>query len=439
MTPILSNAGNTAMLCRIPTDRFKTGLLSFLAAIPIDRESACLAPLLLSVLRRGTAHYPTLADISRRLDWLWGTGFSVRSSYRGNLLMVGFTANLLDASYLPGGGDDLLSGVPELRSEILLAPVRDADGLLSARYTESEKGLQIDAIRAQKNNPRSYACDRARGILYAEEPCGIPLWGTEEQTAAVTHGELTAYYERFLRDFHPMVFSVGTASEARLTQEITARFGGRLTAPGTLPHCGHRLKKRTEPVRVTETLPVSQSQLVLGLRSGILLGEPDFFACAVYNELLGMSPVSRLFVYVREKKSLCYSCSSGYQGPFGSLLISCGLKKENREAAEEEILHQLELIRTGDFSEEELDAAKKSLTNAYRQLEDSAGGTENYWLGRMLMGNGTALPPSESILRIAAVSREDILRVASAVTVEVTYFLEGTLAGEEGTDDDEGI
>ena len=51
MTPILSNAGNTAMLCRIPTDRFKTGLLSFLAAIPIDRESACLAPLLLSVLR----------------------------------------------------------------------------------------------------------------------------------------------------------------------------------------------------------------------------------------------------------------------------------------------------------------------------------------------------------------------------------------------------
>ena len=46
-----------------------------------------------------------------------------------------------------------------------------------------------------------------------------------------------------------------------------------------------------------------------------------------------------------------------------------------------------------------------------------------------------------SRLRIdsAAVSREDILRVASAVTVEVTYFLEGTLAGEEGTDDDEGI
>lgn len=229
--------------------------------------------------------------------------------------MVGFTANLLDASYLPGGGDDLLSGVPELMSEILLAPVRDADGLLSARYTESEKGLQIDAIRAQKNNPRSYACDRARGILYAEEPCGIPLWGTEEQTAAVTHGELTAYYERFLRDFRPMVFSVGTASEARLTQEITARFGGRLTAPGTLPHCGHRLKKRTEPVRVTETLPVSQSQLVLGLRSGILLGEPDFFACAVYNELLGMSPFRGCLSTCAKKRACATPAPPGIRDP----------------------------------------------------------------------------------------------------------------------------
>ena len=366
-------------------------------------------------------------------------GFSVRSSYRGNLLTVGFTANLLDGSYLPGGGDDLLSGVAELMSEILLAPVRDADGLLSEKYTESEKALQIDAIRAQKNNPRSYACDRMRSILYQNEPCGIPLWGTEEQTAAVTREALTAYYDRFLGAFHPILFSVGSTGDERLTREILDRFGGRLTAPGQLPMCGHRLEKRTEPVRVEEALPVRQSQLVLGLHCGILTGDDDFFACAVYNELLGMSPISRLFVYVREKKSLCYSCSSGYRGTHGTLQISCGLKKENRAAAEEEILHQLDLIRAGDFTDAELDAAKQSLTNAYRQLEDSPGGLESYWLGRMLMGSGAAIPLSESIRRVANVTRGEILRVAAAVTVEVTYFLEGTLADEEEPDDDEGI
>ena len=440
MTPNVTNAGSAAKVCHIRTDRFKTGLFSFLSAMPIDRESACLAPLLLSVLRRGTRHYPTLSAISRRLDWLWGAGFSVRSSYRGNLLIVGFTASLLDGSYLPDGGKDLLTGIPELMQEILLAPVRDADGLLSAKYVESEKGLQCDAIRAQKNNPRTYACDRARSILYDTEPCGIPLWGSEEETAAVTREALTDYYHRFLQAFRPLVFSVGTTAPEQLTQQITSRFGGILTAPDTLPTCGHRLAKRAAPVRVTETLPVSQSQLVLGLRSGILLGDDDFFACSVYNELLGLSPVSRLFVYVREKKSLCYSCSSSYQGTFGSLLIACGLKKENRAAAEEEILHQLDLIRAGDFSDDELTAAKKSLVNAYRQLEDSAGGLEGYWLGRMLMGAGNALPIADSIRRIEAVSRADLLRVAQNITVEVTYFLEGTLAGEEAdSDEDDGI
>lgn len=58
----------------------------------------------------------------------------------------------------------------------------------------------------------------------------------------------------------------------------------------------------------------------------------------------------------------------------------------------------------------------------------------------MLMGSGNELPIADSICRIEAVSRADLLRVAQNITVEVTYFLEGTLAGEEAdSDEDDGI
>lgn len=431
-----TTAGGTARLCRIGTDRFKAGLLSVLAAIPIDRESACLAPLLLSVLRRGTKHYPTLTEVNRRLDRLWGTAFSIRSSYRGDLLLVGFSAGLLDGSYLPEGGDELLHGVTDLMREILLEPIRDADGLLSARYVESEKQLQIDAIRAQKNNPAAYAADRAKALLFAEEPCGIPLLGTEEETAAVTREQLTAYYDRFLAAFRPIVFSVGSTSAERLSRELDGCFGGRLTAPDALPCSVHRLAKRDEPLRVTEQLEVAQSQLVLGLRTGILLGDAAFCACSVYNEMLGVSPVSRLFTYVREKQSLCYSCSSTYRGTHGSITVACGIKRENRERAEAEILHQLDLLCRGDFTDDELNAAKNSLVNAYRQFSDSASGMESFRLGRMLACGEDAPTAEESILGIERVSREDVIRIAREVTVEVIYFLEGTLA-EEDTDDED--
>ena len=74
MIPNIYPAGRAATLYTAETDRFKTGLFSVLSTLPITRENAVFAPLLLSVLRRGTQQYPTLSDISRRLDWLWGAG-----------------------------------------------------------------------------------------------------------------------------------------------------------------------------------------------------------------------------------------------------------------------------------------------------------------------------------------------------------------------------
>ena len=178
MLPNRYQAGR-ATVWILPTGRFKEGLLSVSSVMPVTPENACLAPLLLSVLRRGTRKYPTLADVNRRLDYLWGTGLSLRSHYRGNLLVLGLSAELLDGRFLPDGGIGLTDGVLELMHEILFCPLLDDDGLLSARYVESEKELQCNAIRAVKNNPRAYAAERARALLYEGEPCGIPHRGAD--------------------------------------------------------------------------------------------------------------------------------------------------------------------------------------------------------------------------------------------------------------------
>ena len=133
MIPKLYPIGANGSLRVCETDRFKAGMLSVSSVMPITPENACLAPLLLSVLRRGTEKYPTLADVNRRLDYLWGTSFSLRCYYRGNLMIVGFSADLLDPSYLPSGADSLLDGVLELMDQMLYHPLLDENGL---RYME---------------------------------------------------------------------------------------------------------------------------------------------------------------------------------------------------------------------------------------------------------------------------------------------------------------
>ena len=356
MLPNRYQAGR-ATVWILPTGRFKEGLLSVSSVMPVTPENACLAPLLLSVLRRGTRKYPTLADVNRRLDYLWGTGLSLRSHYRGNLLVLGLSAELLDGRFLPDGGIGLTDGVLELMHEILFCPLLDDDGLLSARYVESEKELQCNAIRAVKNNPRAYAAERARALLYEGEPCGIPLYGTEEQTMAVTREELTGYWRRWTASLRPDCFYVGPMEAGLLLGKLTRAFGtelgisdgswtmdaglagqmpagrgaacatatrdsaprernaGTATDPaadacsgrtaagetgGTLaenlfaenavgtPSAGNVSAGKEGPGcpdgvpatvrRVRETLEVSQSQLVIGLRCGVRLGDPDFYA-----------------------------------------------------------------------------------------------------------------------------------------------------------------
>ena len=434
MIPKNYDLGTSSVLRVCSTDRFKAGALSVSSVMPVDENTACMAPLLLSVLRRGTEKYPTLSDINRRLDYLWGTSFSIRSFYLGNCQVVGFTADLLDPSYLPQGGDEIVDGVLELMEQLLFYPILDEDGLLSAKYVESEKQLQCDAIRAARSNSKSYAAERCKELLLEGEPGGISMYGTEEQTMAVTREALTAFWKDWLEHLYLDCFYVGGEDTSTLLKKLEAVFGDRIPRKPMTPPVVLGSVKTGREIRVNETMPVSQSQLMIGYRCGVEMGHPDDAVCAVLNEMLGNSPISRLFVYVREKHSLCYSCASSYSAYYGTVLISCGLKSENRDLAEREIHRQIQCLARGDFRDEELDAAKKSLENTYRQIEDSPAGLESFYYGRALAGYGTSL--KERRAAFERVTREDVVRVANTLTLDVVYFLEGTLA-DEGDDENE--
>lgn len=432
MIPKLYPIGEGGSLRVCGTERFKAGMLSVSSVMPVDRESACLGPLLLSVLRRGTEKYRTLAEINRRLDYLWGTSFAIRSYYRGNYQVMGFSADLLDSSYLPDGSEELIDGVLELMEQILLHPILDEDGLLSEKYVESEKVLQCDAIRAVKNNPRVYAAERCKSILFAGEPCGFPPYGTEEQTMAVTREELTAFWKRWIEGLRLDCFYVGPMDASALREKLERVFPCHCAVEAVTD--GLVKTRSGRGIRTEETLPVEQSQLVIGLRCPSRINDPDTAVYTVLNEMLGNSPISRLFVHVREKKSLCYSCSSAYNSYAGTFMIFCGLKRENRTAAEKEIFRQLRLLGKGKFAEAELIAAKKSLECAYRRLEDSPEALESFFYSRALMGNDW--DPEQCRRAVDAVTREEIAKAAAMLEPDVVYFLEGTL-GEGELEDEE--
>ncbi len=417
------------------TDQLKAGMLSVSAVLPIQKNAAYLTSLLLSVLRRGTERYPTLAEINRRLDTLYGTELSIRNFYRGDLQVIGFSAELLDNRYLPADAESLLDGALEVIRQIWFHPCLDADGRLLEKYVEQEKKLQCDQIRAAKNHPRSYAAERLQELLYANEPCGIAVYGTEEEVMQVTSERLTAHWKQLLRDLSLDCFYVGPASATAVSASLKQILQPELSSANAVPFPPSAVLMPTDSVRrVQEELPVAQTQLTFGLRCGITIRDRDFYAAAVYNELLGGSPISKLFMNVREKEGLCYHCSSVYNIYKGTFFLSCGLKNENRMRAETAVLAQLDAISQGNFSEEELSAARKSLQNSYQLIEDSPSAIESYYFGRALLSVRDSLAHCRSCF--SKVTREDVIRVAERVRTEVIFCLIGTAEQEEEDDCD---
>ena len=431
-------------LCQ--TEKFKTEMLSLSAVLPIEGQKPYMTSLLLAVLLRGTESYPDISAINRRLDYLFGTELSVRNFYRGDAQVFGLCANVLGREYIPDNTaerETLLCEVVKMMREVFFSPALDENGLLLSHYVESEKKLQCDAIRAKKNHPQSYAMDACRRLMFDKEPCGIPLYGTEEEVMAVTPEELTAYWKELYQNLSLHAFYVGATDTDSVIDALTKGLGAKEIKMETIEKNNPSIPLtdvasipcRAEEQRVSEDLPVHQSALVMGLRTPAAVQDDDFFAVALYNELLGSSsPVSKLFINVREKLGLCYSCFSTFNAYKAALTICCSLEDDRREEAETEIRRQLAALAAGDITDAEWQAAQKSMENAYRQLSDSPSAMEVYYLGRALAG--VSVSPQEATARIAALSREDVIRIANKIAIDTVFVLHPTGGGEEDIDEE---
>ena len=446
MTPIELQLSPTLSLRLCQTEKFKTEMLSLSAVLPIEGQKPYMTSLLLAVLLRGTETYRDISAINRHLDYLFGTELSVRNFYRGDAQVFGLCANILGKEYLPDDAaerETLLCEVVKIMREVFFAPALDERGLLLSHYVESEKKLQCDAIRAKKNHPQSYAMDACRKLTFDTEPCGIPLYGTEEEVMAVTPEELTAYWKNLYKNLSLHAFYVGATDTNSVidaltkgleTEEIKVEKIEKNHPSIPLTDVAS-IKRRDGEQRVCEDLPVHQSALVMALRTPAAVQDEDFFAVALYNELLGSSsPVSKLFINVREKLGLCYSCFSTYNAYKAALTICCSLEDDRRAEAETEIRRQLAALAAGDITDAEWQAAQKSMENAYRQLSDSPSAMEVYFLGRALAG--VSLSPQETSARIASLSREDVVRVAQKMKIDTVFVLHPTCGEKEENDEE---
>lgn len=387
----------------------------------------------MQVLNRGCKKYINIAQINERLDNLYAANIYPRNYVRGEAQIIGFAAEILDNEYAPDG-TDILGGAVGMIGELLLNPLPgDTENSFCEAYVRSEKANLADAIRAKINNKNSYAVFRCREEMCNNEAYGISETGKLSDIDPITPESLYAHYTDLLKSSKIEIYFVGKCNGEELSEMLRSVFS-------TLER-GEIQKVNTEVVRaagsvknITEEQPVVQGKLCLGFRSGMVLSDSNFHVFSMLNELYGGSVSSKLFMNVREKLSLCYYCQSIPESLKGVMIVTAGIENSNREVAQNEILAQLECIRNGDITDEELENARRSLENAYLEINDSAASVEAWYFNRSLAGRSEA--PDEYSKRLSSVTKDEIAQAARGISLDAVYFMLGTAQKDDEASDE---
>lgn len=430
MTLQTLRVGENATLLALQTDRFKSELLNVQFAVPTKKETAQRYALLFELLRRGTERYPTKAQFYRRLDDLYASNIQPYCRRAGDMQLLGLTAEFLGARFV-GGGAGLLPEMCEMLSELLLRPYMPT-GEFYAPYLESEKRHLRDVIRARINDPRAYAREQCRKLLFAGEPYALSLAGEEESVDGITAKGLLTLWEELTTTLVPTFFYIGNTPPAEVAEQLSRAF----CLAGNVMHPVNTVVKMPADtvLRTEEEMPLCQGKLAIGYRTDITVGHPLSVAMSMLNEIFGGSAASKLFLNVREKRSLCYHCSSTFDPYKGAIFVDSGIRVENRAVTENAIRAEFEALLRGDITDVEWEAAKRSREFACRQLWDHPASLCDFYMGRHLLG--IAQTPEERRAAYAAVTREQVAEAASHLREGAVFFLKGTLDGEEGEENE---
>jgi predicted Zn-dependent peptidase len=175
---------------------------------------------------------------------------------------------------------------------------------------------------------------------------------------------------------------------------------------------------KDEVCEIREKLDVTQCKTVMAYKSDY----EDIYTAKLFTGLLGCTPFSKLFVNVREKLSLCYYCSAGYIDLKGTMVIQSGVEKANIERAREAVEEQVEQLKQGNFTDEELYNTKLYLCGLYKSNYDTTGDTASWYEAQIT--RGTELTPEQQSEILMNVTREQVIECAKSFRLDTVYVME---------------
>jgi predicted Zn-dependent peptidase len=291
-----------------------------------------------------------------------------------------------------------------------------ADSVLAEADVETERGVILEEIAMNDDEPGDEVHDLFGKAVYGEHPLGRQISGSVGTVSALTRAQIESFYRSRYTGPSIVVGAAGNLDHDRVVEQVAAALAAavpiaepaprRPTGPLVTVHSGRTL------VRAKDT---EQAHVVLG-GAGLVRDDDRRYALGALNNVLGGGMSSRLFQQIRERRGLAYSVYS-----YTSQYSDSGLFAVYAGCAPGKVDEVLELTR-----EELARVAAEGVTDAevargkgmYKGsvvlgLEDTGSRMSRLGKGELLYPD--LLSVDDLLARVDAVTPDDVRAVAAEV------------------------
>jgi predicted Zn-dependent peptidase len=359
---------------------------------------AGLSHMLEHLVFKGTHRFPEPGEISEAVE---GCGGSVNASTDRELTV--YSAKVPAAAFDRG---------LHVVSQMVLRP------MLRAADLTAEKPVIIDEIRMYEDSPGDHVFTLFDALLFGTHPLGREIAGTPGSVRRTTRAGVIGHWRAWYRPEHLVLAVAGAARHEDVVRVARSWFAD---GDGWLAEIDAPPDPELAPITPTPAAPgavrtayrrLSQGNLCIGM-PGVSRTDPDRWALDLLGAILGDGMSSRLFLELRERRSLAYDVSTfaATYADCGTFGVHAGFDPDDAERVVSAILEQLERVVQEPVSAAELERAR-AYTRGRLELRMEDTGAVAAWLG-----TGESLLPrimtvDEVVERLEAITLDDILRAA---------------------------
>ncbi len=342
------------------------------------------------MLFKGTKRRPTAREISEEIEGI------------GGVMNAGTDKEL--TVYWAKVGDHRFAATLDILADSLL------NSLLDPAELEKEREVILEELAMTEDSPADMVNILIDEVVWPHQPLGRDTGGTPDSVKVITRDHVVSYMQELYVPQNTVVAVAGNVSSQEVIDRVAEYLGDWRPRPfaswypAQIPDDTPRLRlrsKKTEQAHFCLATP------------GLSAAHPDRYVLDVLNAVLGEGMSSRLFLEIREKRSLCYDVHSyvNHYLDTGSTVVNAGVDPSKLDEALRATIDELIKMDHG-VPEKELHKAKEFIKGRLQlRMEDTRAVAS--WLGGQELLRREILTVDEVLAIVDDVTAESLRRVAT--------------------------